>query len=110
MSTGEKAPKGSADLGKAMDETKKDAVPVASLKDPKVRAQAKDADIIFGFDTTSGGRSLFYGKDTLARISQGGAAEQMGVMGFLYDSKTDQLEYLIAAVQVIKGSCCYGKD
>ena len=45
----------------------------------------------------------------MQRISQSGTPEPMEVLCFWIDSRTDQLEYLVAAVQTIKGSCCFGE-
>ncbi len=46
-------------------------------------------------------------QDLGAAVTRTGVGEEITVIRISYDSRTDQLEYLAAAVQILKGSCCY---
>jgi hypothetical protein len=61
------------------------------------------ADIIFGVDVVSEREFLVYGKETLDRILSTGKAENCAVLKVELDQNTDDLEKLIALVQVVKG-------
>jgi hypothetical protein len=87
------------------------ARPVQSLERPEVREEVCRAGIIVGRDPRTGAGSLFYGKEMLEDIAKGRQHEfgPQRAVAFLLDFRTIELEYLIAAVQVLKGSCCYNE-
>ncbi len=88
-------------------ERKAEAVPVRTLEDPKVREWVKDAAVVLGLDTSRDELVLFYGRETLEMINRTGVADSLPVAVLSYDQRTDELEFLIAAVRVLKGSDCY---
>lgn len=91
------------------DELMAMAIPVRELGDPEIRQLVSQAGIVWGFDTYTGELSLFYGKEMLEDIAIGRDSEfdpQMMVV-FAIDARTVELEYLYAAVERLKGSCCY---
>ena len=73
--------------------------------DADKRSTLKEADVILGMDPHTGGQQVFFGRDLLHLISDSGFTSGVGVVRVELDSSTDQLEYLVAAVQVLKGSC-----
>lgn len=81
--------------------------PVESLHDPAERELLKTADIIYGVDSSTGHSGLFYGKDTLKQIVESGEALELRSTSYLYDSRTDQLELLVAVIKLVKGKCDY---
>ncbi len=82
--------------------------PLSIFQTEEGRQAAKEADVILGCDEGRGGKEvLFYRRATLERIAVSGVEGVPRVFRISYDSRTDQLEYLVAAVNVIKGSCCY---
>lgn len=91
------------------------AIPVISIADPKVRGIMKEAGFILGVDTAPGSTctSLFYGADMLHDIMKGRLAEwfpKQRVIIFSLDFRRDELEYLCAAVQHLRGRCCYNEN
>jgi hypothetical protein len=81
---------------------------LTALQREEVRAVMKVADVIYGHDEAQGGKPvLFFGREALERIATAGREEFLSVFRVSYDSRTTQLEYLAAAVEVLKGSCCY---
>jgi len=85
-------------------------IPVRFLEYPHVREQVKVADVVWGLDRRSGTRSLFFGKTTLEDIVNKGEARAVRTLTIAIDAQTDELEYLYAAVQVLKGTCCYDEQ
>jgi hypothetical protein len=85
----------------------KSAMSLDALADPDCRNHVAEADVIWGVKTSTGEPTLFYGKSFLDEIIQSGKARTAKIMSFWYDPATTQLEYLIAAVSVLKGSHCY---
>jgi hypothetical protein len=86
----------------------KDVYPLAALEREIVRAALKGADLVFGHDESRDGRPvLFFGRETLEEIAADRQSRPCNVFRISYDSRTDQLEYLAAAVEALKGSCCY---
>ena len=85
------------------------ARPVKRIADPEVREEMLAAGVIFGCDTASDGVTLFYGKEMLEDIAKGRTAEfdPALIMAFALDFRTSDLEYLVAAVTTLRGSCCY---
>ena len=74
------------------------------------------ANVVWMYATDTGIPSLVYGRDLLKEISEGEKpflleSSSRGVrikeLVFLVDTRTDELEYLCAAVHVLKGSHCY---
>jgi hypothetical protein len=94
------------------DELFENAPHISVIQDPAVREEIKKAGVIFGVDSATGAPSIFYGKEMLKEIARGRAAEwdAQVILAFKYDStQGDELEYLYAAVEVLKGECCYNK-
>ena len=79
---------------------------VHDLADPSVREQVKIADVIFGADPRTGAWDLFYGESTLKRIRDKGE-EEVNLLFFSLDFATEELEFLVSSVVVLKGSRCY---
>jgi hypothetical protein len=93
------------------DEEDDHVYPLSALKNDDVRAELKRADVIFGHDDAQGGELvLFYGIALLHRMLAEGRSPQFRVFNVSYDSRTDQLEWLVAAVRALKGSCCYNDN
>ena len=83
-------------------------LPLSALTNPDVREDVKSCDVVSGVDSSTGNFALFYGAEKLKEIVSSGVAGTVPRMSFLYDSRTDELEYILAVVQVLKGSHCYG--
>ncbi len=84
-------------------------IPSTALKIPfSVVCALKEADVIYGSDTNRPGKgALFFGREVLGKIIRSDEAMPLCVFHLKLDFNTDQLEYLYAAVRVLKGSCCY---
>lgn len=85
------------------DELFDNAPHISVIQDPVVRAEIRNAGVIFGVDSATGAPSIFYGKEMLKEIAKGRAAEwgPQKILAFKYDSNQgDELEYLYAAVEV----------
>jgi hypothetical protein len=94
------------------DELFESAPHIRVIQDPVVREEIKNAGVIFGVDSATGAPSIFYGREMLKEIAKGHAAEwgPQKILAFKYDSNHgDELEYFYAAVEVLKGECCYDK-
>ena len=81
---------------------------VTELADNPARREAiKTADIVIGVDKRTGYPTAFFGRAILQEVVNGRAAEftAQRMARVHYDSGTDslELEYLCAAVQVLKG-------
>lgn len=83
-------------------------IPVQALRDEATRERLRLAVLVVGIDRHSGSDMLFYGAEVVQEIVRTGIGAQVPTIHFLYDARTDSLEYLCAAVEFIKGSCCYG--
>jgi hypothetical protein len=66
-----------------------------------------EAELIFGTDVMSGRAFLVYGRDLLQEIANSGATRNLSVVAVELDQDTDELETLIALVQVLKGKDDY---
>jgi hypothetical protein len=82
--------------------------PVRDIRHEAVRDAIHEADIIFGVDVKDRENvSLFYGESLLKRSVRTNKTVRARVLWFSLDFATDELEYLVAAVMTLKGSCCY---
>ena len=64
----------------------------------------KDADLIFGFDISREVDVLMYGRQALQAVIESGKRRPFRVLRIEYDQRNgDQLEYLLAAIRVLKG-------
>jgi hypothetical protein len=82
--------------------------PLAFLEREEGRAALQQADLLFGHDEAQGGKPvLFFGRALLRRIVGENKGRPVKVFGISCDSRTDQLEWLCAAVTVLKGHCGY---
>ena len=82
------------------------------LEQEKYRKLLKQADIIFASDVMdSNKQSIMYGKDKLEQIVGMSHGQRLSVLNFELDFETSELEYLFAAIEVLKGegSCCYNQ-
>ena len=78
-------------------------IPVHALEEPEYREVLKSADIIYGVDVNSRHEFLLFGREQLQRIVDSGVTEQAAVAKVELDHDTDELEWVIAAVTVLKG-------
>jgi hypothetical protein len=85
------------------------ALPISALAQDPVRELVRSAGLIWGYDPKQNRMPLFYGRELLEDIAKGRASEfahQM-LLCFTIDLTTDEPESLRAAVESLKGSCCY---
>ena len=73
--------------------------------DPRPELHA--ADLIFGVDRMSGRKFLVYGADALRNVIKTGESESFYVLRIELDQETDDLERLIALMEVVKGKHDY---
>jgi len=66
-----------------------------------------EADVIFGVDVMTCNRFLVYGRDALKRIARIGLSEDLAVVVIELDQESEELEKLIALVEVLKGKHDY---
>jgi hypothetical protein len=66
-----------------------------------------EAELIFGIDIMSSREFLIYGRDLLHEIANSGATRNVSVVAVELDQDSDELETLIALVQVLKGKDDY---
>jgi hypothetical protein len=78
-----------------------------ALEHREVRELLCQADIVLGRDVSTRQMVPFFGNETTARVQQTGQADVKCIM-FDLDFDSDQLNYLVAAVRTLKGSCCIG--
>jgi hypothetical protein len=98
-------------LGGGLYTDKYHPIPIAALfgestepnlsKDPR-RALAH-AQVIFGVDVMSQREFLVYGRKVLEQIVKSGKAQTLSVIYVALDQETDELEKLLALVNVVKG-------
>ena len=84
--------------------------PLSSLQSPKFRDELKKAHLIFGRDKSRAhAEILFFGKERLEKVARGQLEfSQCDRIDIEYDQTDgDQLEFLVAAIEVLRGSCCY---
>jgi hypothetical protein len=67
----------------------------------------RGADIVLGYNIKTGEQVPYYGLAMLKRVIRRGEAEQAKIVGFPIDTDTDDVEVLVAMVEVVKGACCY---
>jgi hypothetical protein len=91
-----------------MNDAEKHILPLRSIERPEIREQMKRADIIIGVDTAQNDfENCFWGRAAHRKIINSKEPKALTVMRFRYDQNTEELEYLCAAVKVLKGSCSY---
>lgn len=73
----------------------------------KHRELLKQADIIRGIDVKTKNDFLVYGRETLERIVKSGVPERVRIVYVGLDQATEELEWLLAAVKVLKGHFDY---
>ena len=82
---------------------------VASFMDPAFREEFKEADVVIARpvnELTQG--TCFFGLDKLLEVASGKRSARIDtVVEVVIDYATDELEYLAACCEVLKGSCCY---
>lgn len=99
--------------GRALSPAKVGAecLPLRSIARPEIRERVKGAGLILGWDTRTRRLIVFYGAEIWGEFLRRHETEWTAplVIGFQYDSDLakDDLEYLVAAVRTLKGSCCY---
>lgn len=67
------------------------------------RQLLKDADMILGVNVMNGHEFIAYGRDVLKEIVKSREARDVKVVHIGIDQETDELEQLLALVQVVKG-------
>ncbi len=85
----------------------KAALPLSEIETPEVRDYTKKTSLVFGLEVSTNSVIPFFGREKLEAVWQGGKCKDMAAVCFLYDERTEELEYLCAAVEVLKGSHCY---
>jgi hypothetical protein len=65
------------------------------------------AGVVFGVDRMSGRRFLVYGVDALRHVIQTGESSRFLVVRIELDQETDDLEQLLALMEVVKGKLDY---
>ncbi len=80
-----------------------DVISVHALETEEYRDRLKAAEVIMGVDVDSGHEFLVFGRDCLQRIIDRNETESIAVVRVSLDQDTDELEWLCAAVQVLKG-------
>jgi hypothetical protein len=95
-----------------MNDDESSLIPINSLFDtsgvaPNLetdpRQELKDAEVIFGVDVMTRDQFLLYGRPTLKRISEGGESRSVKVMRIELDQDSDDLERILALMEVVKG-------
>ena len=81
----------------------KATISVHSLEIPEYREELRQADVIFGVDVNSQREFLVYGRSALKRIIRSGQEILLRVVRVELDQETDELEYLLAALHVLRG-------
>ena len=89
-----------------------DVVTRMQARDSEMREAFTSADVIFTQDLRTGERALLYGMEILEDIQNGRASEFTEPKSLLcvnIDNSVEaqQLEYMVATVTVLRGSCCY---
>ena len=85
-------------------------IDISEIQSESVRRLIEQAGVIFGRDRNSGNVAVFYGKDTFERFAQRkdeSVVFPRPVLIVSYCNDREDLEYLFAAVQHLKGACCY---
>jgi len=72
------------------------------------RELLKHADIIIAWDTDTEHQRVMYGLVMLKGIEQSGKGLKGNVVTIELDQETAELDWLIAAVKDLKGSCDFG--
>ncbi len=67
------------------------------------RPLLNSADVVFGVDRMSGRRFLVYGVDALRHVIQTDKPRRFQVVRIELDQETDDLERLLALMEVVKG-------
>jgi hypothetical protein len=67
------------------------------------------ASVIAGIDRKTGAKAVFYGREKLLELSkkEDHSTLEGRLIIFSYDNASEELEYLAATVEVIKGYCSY---
>jgi hypothetical protein len=85
--------------------TRARAIPLVELAKPERRSELESIDLIVGCDTATEAAVLFYGRSTLEQLVASGTGRKLSSLVFSFNSQSEELEYLIATCQAIKGSC-----
>jgi hypothetical protein len=90
-------------------EVGEEALSLGALADPAIRERVQRAGIILGWDRRTRRLIVFFGEELWGEFLRRHEAEWTPpfIMAFAFDSSGDELEYLVAAIKVLKGSCCY---
>jgi hypothetical protein len=104
------------DMGVEQDKSRQNrqlkdgALPFHEIDEARRRKVIDGADVVFGFNTNTGMRSLFYGREALGEIVKTGQGKALRVSAFSLDFGTDDLIGLISDVVAVKGSHCYERE
>jgi hypothetical protein len=80
---------------------------VHALANPEYRDLLRDAEVIFAHDVSTGSNSIVFGRDVLQRIAGSDAGGEAKVLTVELDQGTDELEYLVTVVELVKGQHDY---
>jgi hypothetical protein len=81
--------------------------PLAGCDADTLVTAVREADLVFGLNTRTDCFSIFYGRDLVRRIADGAAARQLMVQAFSLDFLSEELDRLVSACILAKGSCDY---
>jgi hypothetical protein len=86
-------------------------IDITEIAHAGARGLLSEAGAIIGQDKNTGSNSIFYGRETLALFAKRKEPEvkfPRPIVIVAYQNDKEDLEHLFAAVQVLKGACCYG--
>jgi hypothetical protein len=81
----------------------KPTIAVHSLEIPEYREELRKADVVFGVDVNTQREFLVYGRATLEQIVTSGQGEHLRVARVELDQETNELEFLLAVIQTLRG-------
>lgn len=74
---------------------------------PNLLEAFKKADLVFAVDEKTGRIITLFGDDRIKNIIETRQAEKLGMLGFVIDAETSELESLLVLTEKLKGSHCY---
>jgi hypothetical protein len=82
---------------------------VSQIAEQSIREFMQGASVIAGIDRKTGAKAVFYGREKLLELSkkEDHSTLEGRMIIFSYDNASEELEYLAATVEVIKGYCSY---
>lgn len=102
-------PVDTADSSAFVEALKARAMPLSVLEEPAAREELKKSDLVFGYFRDTDSLEVFYGKRALEQAAASGRPFAGPTAVFSVSNETSEIEYLCAALQVLKGSYDYHK-